>query len=176
MRIITFVAFLAILNLVAAQDNPGAYMNELSSNYDQITKDTWDYVRQVSRGRGANRIEKKRLELAQTLRTAKYEAGKVKSYNEDNTLKTAYMDYLSLSYLVISNNYKQIVDMEQIAEESYDDMEAYLRLKEQVSGRMDSASDILNQAQTTFAAKYSINLIADDSRISKKLNTYSNLN
>ncbi len=176
MRTTLSVILVLMITLAIAQDNPGDYMTELASNYDQINKDTWDYVRQTSRDRGANRVEKKRTELAQTLRTAKYEAGKVKSYLGDNSLKLAYVNYLNLTYLLINDNYKQIVDMERIAEESYDDMEAYLQMKEQVNAKMDSASEVLNRAQTEFANKYAIRLTSDDSRISKKLNAYGRLN
>ncbi|MFY0598177.1 MAG: hypothetical protein JXR03_00810 [Cyclobacteriaceae bacterium] len=160
-----------------AQEGPGAYMNYLSEDYEQITKDTWDYVRITSRGRNAGKIEKRRKELAATLRTVKYEVNKKKSYNGDKDLRDAIVKYLELSYLTINDDYKKIVDMEKIAEQSYDDMEAYIMTKEQVNAKLDSAYANLKLAQDSFAAKYNVTITkGEKSRISKKLTSASKVN
>lgn len=176
MRIVLIIASISILFVAHAQEHPAEHMSELAANYDQINKDTWGYIRQVSRGKNANRIEKRRRDLVETLRKAKYEASRVKPYKGDNSLKQAYVNYLNLSYHVINDNYKKIVDLERIAEESYDAMEAYLLTKERVNLKMDSAQEELNRAQATFASKYNIQLTSEDSRISRKLNNAGQIN
>jgi hypothetical protein len=159
------------------QDSPVDHMNQLYENYEQISKDTWDYIRQASRGKNANKIEKRRNELATTLRTSKYEANKVSTYKGDASLKIAVVNYLNLSYLVINDNYKKIVNMESIAEESYDAMEAYLLTKERVNDKMDSAFSVLQTAIDSFAATHNVTINeSDNSRISKKLKNASRVN
>ena len=155
---------------VLAQNSPVDHLNKLSTDYDQINKDTWDYVRQASRGKSANKLEKRRTELASTLKTAKYNVSKVPVYQGDNSLKKAYINYLSLTYNMINNDYKKIVDMEKVAEDSYDAMEAYLLTKERTNKRMDSASMALSAAQDAYVKKYNITVREDKSRISRKLN------
>ena len=174
-RFVISVVLISRVTFSLAQQTPVEYMNGLSSDFDQITKDTWDYVRQVSKGRNARKIDKRRLELTSTLKVAKSKASKTPSYKGDASLKTAYTEYLSLMYLQLTDNYKKIVDLEAIAEESYDDMEAYLLLKERVSQKTDSASDVLSKQQKAFADKYGIQLIEDESRLTRKLNNAGNL-
>lgn len=162
--------------LAYGQNSPVDHMGELSANYDQINKDTWDYIKQVSKGRNANRIEKKRKELSATLRSAKYDIMRVSPYKGDASLKNAYANYLNLSYLVINDDYKRIVDLEKIAEESYDGMEVYLLTKERVNKKLDSAHQILNTSIEAFATKYNINLVeGNKSRIQKKLENVSDI-
>lgn len=175
MNKLLFLIILFPFGLVA-QDNPGQYMNSLTENYGQINKDTWDYVKQASRGKNASKIEKRRVELSNTLRKAKYEIGKKPGYKGDKSLRDAYASYLSLSFYVIDDNYKKIVDLERIAEESYNDMEAYLLLKERVNEKLDSAFQGLKKIQTEFASKYNVNMVEGNSRISKKLTNASKIN
>lgn len=169
MKIASIIPFLLFVTSAFTQNSPVEYMGMLASDFDQINKDTWDYIKQSSRGRNARKEEKRRIELASTLKTAAYNAGKVPAYNNDHSLKQAYKVYLSLSYEVISNGYKNIVDLEKVAEDSYDAMEAYLLTKERANKKMDDAFDNLKSAQKDFAAKYHINLTDKDSRLSRKL-------
>lgn len=164
------ILIVLILSLRATAQDPGTYMNLLGENYSQITKDTWDYVRQSSRGRNASKIEKRRLELVATLKSAKYKVTKVGSYQGDLSLKDAVSSYLNISYLVMNDNYKKIVDLERIAEESYNSMEAYILTKERVDEKLDSAYAVLRKAQDDFISEYNVPMSeSSGSRVSKKL-------
>lgn len=158
-----------------AQDSPVDYMSKLGENYKQISKDTWDYIKQASRGKNASKIEKRRGELINTLRISEGKASRVKSYKGDASLRDAVVNYLHYSYLLLNNDLQKIVDLEQIAEQSYDDMEAYLNAKEAVNVKMDSIGEVLNAAEETFASKYNINLVKSESKLSKKLNNASSV-
>ena len=171
-----FLLAFCFLHISFAQQGPGEYMSELAENYKQINKDTWDYIRQASRGRNASKVEKRRSELATTLKQAKYEASKKPGYQGDKSLRDAYASYLGLTYLSVNDEYRKIVDLERIAEESYDAMEAYLLTKERVNQKMDSAYQQLKKAQNDFAATYNVNLVEGSSRISKKLSNASVIN
>lgn len=169
MKLKLLVLFLISLNTFA-QNSAGEHMSRLASDYEQINKDTWDYIRQASRGKSANKLEKRRSELAGTLRKAKYNVSKVPVYKGDDSLKKAYSNYLNLTYNLINSNYKKIVDMEKVAEDSYDAMEAYLLTKERTNKKMDSAYAVLNAAQDEYVARHNITLREGSSRITKKLN------
>ncbi len=174
--IISLSLFLSLNTLILAQQSAGIYMSKLGEGYKQIQKDTWDYVKQVSRGRNASKIEKRRIQLANTLRQSKQRAARNGAFEGDNTLKTAVVDYLHYSYLVINEDYRRIVNLEKIAEESYDDMETYLMTKEAVNKKMDSIANVLNEAEESFAKKYNITLLKEESRLSKKLNNANEVN
>lgn len=61
-------------------------------------------------------------------------------YKGDKTLQQSTNDYLKLMTSNLTENYAKMVNLEEIAEQSYDNMEAYLLLKEKVNERMDEAS------------------------------------
>ncbi|MEM9328376.1 MAG: hypothetical protein AAGA85_22095 [Bacteroidota bacterium] len=171
------VTILLATSMVLNAQRAVEHMQSLSVHVDQISKDTWDYVRQVAKGRNANKIEKRRVELANTLKTAGSTVARVPGYEGDTSLKDAYGNYLRLCYLSINEDYKRIVDMERIAEESYDAMEAYILLKERVKDKMDSAYATLDEARDSFAEKYGIQLIeGEETRLSRKLANASAVN
>lgn len=175
-KLLPIISILFFAGSALSQNSPVEYMSKLSGDFDQINKDTWDYIKQVSRGKNAKKVEKRRIELVATLKTATYNAGKVSAYKNDPTLKQAYANYLMLSYEIISNGYKNIVDMEKVAEDSYDAMEAYLLTKERANKKLDSAYNDLKTAQHDFASKYHINLVENDTRLSRKLENAGEVN
>ena len=167
--LILFFSLFLFTHCVEAQ-SAYDYFAQINEHYNEINKDTWSYIKQVSRGRNARRIDKKRQELIGTLRNARYQVSQSGSFEGDASLRNATKDYLSLLILSLNEDYKRIVDLEEIAEESYDAMEAYILTKERVNSKIENAFDELQGAQNSFASKHNINLVEDESRISKKLN------
>lgn len=171
---IFLISFCLLSGTAIAQSGASMHMDRLSENYQQIKKDTWDYIKKASRGRNAGKIEKRRLELVTTLRSSKSAASRVKPFEGDATLKDAVVSYLNVSISVLNDDFAEIVNLEKIAEDSYDDMEAYLLLKERVNARMDSSEIALQTAQKLFASKNNIRLVeAEQSKLGKKLSNAS---
>jgi hypothetical protein len=77
--------------------------------------------------------------------------------------------YLELSYQVLNNDYSKIVDMEELAEQSYDAMEAYMAAQQIANEKLDAAFAVAAKAQSDFAANNNITLQADDSKTEQKL-------
>lgn len=159
------------------QNTASQHMTDLNGSYKQIQKDTWDYIKKASKGRNAGKIEKRRLELIQTLRSSKFAAIKVKPFEGDRSLKDAVISFLDLNINVINDDFQKIVDLEKIAEDSYDYMEAYILLKERVNAKIDSASQALSAEERSFAERNNINLIeAEETRLSQKIKNASRAN
>jgi hypothetical protein len=59
--------------------------------------------------------------------------------------------------------------MEEIAEQSVDQMQAYLLLQEKTDQKLKEASESMNKAEHDFAIKYNINLIESKSELGEKL-------
>ena len=154
---------------IYAQQGAGAYMDQVGANYNQISKDTWSYIKQASKGKNARKIEKRRMELTNSLKYAKDQAQRLKPYEGDAAYRDAVVQYLSLCYFSINNDYKKLVDMEAIAEESYDDMEAYLLTKERIELKMDSAKNALDFEVEAFAKRNNVRLIEKESKLSEKI-------
>lgn len=134
------------------------HLNELMESFDGLKKDTWTYLKAVTRGKGARNVEKQRQKLIVEYSTQKSNVMKMSSYKGDRSLKDAVIAYLDLSRTVLKEDFAKILDMEDIAEQSYDAMEAYLLAKEKAGEKMNVAWDKLLLAQTKFCDINDINL------------------
>lgn len=148
-------------NYLMAQDGSSSvtYMDELLGSVDELKNETWAYLKSVTRGQNARRVEKKRKKLISEIKSVRKTVSKFDAYENDGSLKDALFEYLDMTYSVLKEDYDKILDMEEIAEQSYDLMEAYMTAQELASKKMEEASDKLTEAQKIFAANNNINLI-----------------
>ncbi len=82
---------------------------------------------------------------------------------------------------MLKEDFDKILDMEDIAEQSYDAMEAYLLAKEKANDKLDEAFKTLLEGQKAFCEKNNINLLdavsdKKDEKIEKASNTLSYYN
>jgi hypothetical protein len=166
------MAFLIPL-LVAAQgniDDPVEHLKYLSSQDDILSKKYMSYMSEVAHGGRARKMEKRREDLVNSIRETMRECGKTKPYKGDASLRDAYRDYYFVLLSIFNEDYHKIVDMEEVAERSYDAMEAYLLTQEKADEKLDEANEKLKVAYTAFAAKHKITLVeGTQSKLSRKL-------
>lgn len=147
-----------------------AHLRDIGSNYNELKRETWQYLKAITRGKNARKVENKRQKLLSEIRTVKYEIKKIRPYQQDNSYKLATIQYLDLTYKVLNEDFDKVLDMEDIAEQSYDMMEAYLLAKERANEKLDSASALVHAAEGSYAAKYNIILSeGDDDKMSQKI-------
>jgi hypothetical protein len=80
-------------------------------------------------------------------------------YKGDRTLKDTTVAYLKMLNSVFNEDYGKIVNMEEIAEQSYDLMEAYMLAQEKANEKLEQASERQSEMQRKFAAKHNITLL-----------------
>lgn len=170
---LTFVTLFIALTIVATKaQNPQSaieYMNKVFAPMEKSKDDTWQYLKAVTRGKGARKVEAKRQALIAELKSAKLEVKRVGQYKTDDKLKNSIISYLDLSTVVLNEDFDKILDMEDIAEQSYDLMEAYLLAKEQAGNKLNDSFEEVTKAQKEFASANNITLIegADDALSAK---------
>ena len=91
------------------------------------------------------------------------------SFNGDASIRDSTVAYLRLSHYLLKEDFAKLVDMEEIAEQSYDNMEAYILAKERANDLLDQAGDRYSKQFELFAAQNKINLSDDKSKLSEKL-------
>lgn len=136
-----------------------SYMNNLFEPLQETKNETWQYLRAITRGKNARNVEKKRHNLLIEMKNVKNEVRNQSSFHGDNSLKIAIVDYLDMSYSVLNEDFDKILDMEDIAEQSYDDMEAYLLAKEKAGEKLDTVFNTVKRAEKAYALKYDFSLI-----------------
>lgn len=165
------VGVVFIINPLKAQDysNPGSYMQYFSDQNKQISKDSWDYMSAIARGKNARKVDSRRKDLLKTLLDAKRKIAAVRPYKDDKALRDSTVSYIQLTYNILHEDYDKIVDLEEIAEQSYDNMETYMLVRKKASQKLSEASDAFQLEQKRFGAVHNVTIIEDESRLGKKM-------
>jgi hypothetical protein len=145
------------------------YMTKVVTPLNSTSDETWQYLKAITRGKGARKVEAKRQQLIAEMQVVKANVKRVGPYNGDDQLVNAVVTYLELSDVVLREDFAKILDMEDIAEQSYDLMEAYLLAKEKASEKLQSSFEVVKTAQNTFAAANNITLIDGQSNDKQSL-------
>jgi hypothetical protein len=151
-------------------DTPVGYMDFFSNREHELSEKYLGYMSEVAHGNRARKLEKRRQELIAQIRSSVAEATRLRPYKGDATLRDVYRNYWDILLKVFNEDYHKIVDMEEIAEQSYDKMEAYLLAQEKAGQVLRAAQDKIEPVFNAFALKNNIRLIDNgDSKMDKKL-------
>ena len=170
-KFFTVAGLLLIVNLTFAQEksNPGMYMQYFSDHYKQVSQDMWDYMSAIARGKNAKKVESRRKELLKSLLDAKRRIAATKPFFGDAGLRDSTVSFLKLNYNILHEDYDKVLNLEEISEQSFDKMEAYILVRKATNEKMNAASDALEVEQDRFATEHHVNLIHDESKLGKKL-------
>lgn len=164
------LVFVLFIFIAKAQDiSPVEYMGLFNVYYADISAQNWEYTSAIARGKKAKKIEKNRQKLLESISFAIQNIKRIKDFNGDNKFKEAYLNYLDVSEKVLKEEYEEIMDLEDIAEQSYDLMEAFILAKEKASEKMNEAQSQLNAEQKRFAKDNDITLLENTSELENKL-------
>jgi len=170
------MGFLSLSVFSQDMDNPGTYMNAISKARGDMDSKYMAYVSAAAHGRRARKVEKLRQEVLDNITESRYKTTDLPMYKGDNSLRQASIDYIKLLYIVFSEDYKKIVDVEELAEQSVDEMQAYLLLQDKVNQRLNEGWANFDKATKDFAAKYNVTLTQEASPLGQKLETADKLN
>jgi hypothetical protein len=145
------------------------YMEKMSKDSESISNDMWDYVKTAAHNKFALVVESKRKKMLKTIKDATDKITKLPDFKGDKMFKESLLTYLNTLYSLLNEDYAKIVNMEEISEQSYDSMEAYMLAKEKAGDKMEEASEKLNAQESEFAKKYNIKLIQNETEIGKNL-------
>ncbi|HMP92746.1 MAG TPA: hypothetical protein PKD90_07735 [Phnomibacter sp.] len=143
---------------VRAQESPVAPLNSINAEMEKVNARYMVYMSEMAHGRKAKKAEKRHLELLTQIDEARYALAGIPYYKGDKALHEGAKSYLTLIGNMQRENYSKVVNMEEIAEKSYDAMEAYILFKKKLDERMQQASDSLDAVTTAYAARHNITL------------------
>jgi hypothetical protein len=173
-----FLLFLFLMGLcsqVSAQkDNPVEYMKFFTDREFELSKKYLSYMSEVAHGHRARKLEKRRQDLLTSIKQSIGEASKMRPYNGDASLRDVYKKYWDVLLKVFNEDYDKIVNMEEIAEQSYDNMEAYLLAQERAETYLDNEAKKISPIYQAFAEKNNIRLVDNgDTNMEKKMRKVS---
>ena len=104
--------------------DPVAYMSKFTESQKQINYDMLGYVSAVAHDKSAKKVAQRRSELITSISQAKAKAAHMTDFEGDSNLRVATYNYFTISYIVAKEDYGKIMDLEELADQSYDNMEA----------------------------------------------------
>jgi hypothetical protein len=168
--VILIVLFLFHIKSQAQDLNPAsAYLSQIGNQFTMVSNDMMSYTSAVSHGKSARKVEKRRAELMQSMREAVSNVKRLKPFKADASLRDSVVSYFQLSTLVLKEDYGKIINLEEVAEQSYDAMEAYMLTKELADQKLHEAYVKAENEYREFAKKNNIRLIESSSKLSKKI-------
>src|SRR5689334_2069159 len=170
LAVILYTALFQLSPAIAQPDSPVDHMSALSDREEMLSQKYMSYMSEVAHGGRARKMERRREELIKSIQESIREASKLKPYKGDASLRDAYKEYWNVLLSVFTQQYHKIVDMEEVAEQSYDKMEEYLLIQEKASETLDNAFDRVSAAYQAFADKHNVKLVeGQKTKLSRKL-------
>lgn len=157
-------------------DNAGEYMGHIGKQQENISKKFMSYVSASAHGKRAKKVEALRNKLLDEVQEARMNISGMPSFKGDKSYRDTAVNFMKLYYNVLNEDYSKIVNMEEIAEQSYDGMEAYLLAQEMVDKKLEEGNEKMKTAGQQFAAKNNINLVESTSKLGEMTKQVSEMN
>jgi hypothetical protein len=162
-----FLFFLSEHTKAQSFENAGGYLDYINKSKEELTATYLSYMSAVAHNR-ARKVEKRRMDLLNTITETRYKIQGMPAWKGDKSFRDSSVGYIKLLNNVFNEDYAKIVNMEEIAEQSYDLMEAYMLAQEKVQEKLHDASERQNELQKKFAASNNINLISVENELDRK--------
>lgn len=171
-RIITLsVLFTLFLLKSTAQtfQHAGEYMDYIAKANQALSEKYISYLSGVSHGKSARKVEKRRQEVLSSIYETRITIQGMPPYKGDKSLRDSAVAYYKLLNHVFNEEYGKILNLEEIAEESYDAMEAYMLAQKRAQEKLELATKAQQEIEKDFAGRHNVNLIESASTLSNKM-------
>lgn len=155
-----FLFFTAVKAMAQDFENAGTYMSFISKQHQTIAKRFLAYNSASSHNKKEKKVTALKEKLLDEIQESKMNISGMPSFKNDKSYRDSAVSFMKLYYNALNEDYSKIVNMQEISEQSYDLMEAYLLAKEMVDKKMDEASAALHMEETKFAAAHNVSLIS----------------
>jgi uncharacterized protein YlxW (UPF0749 family) len=166
------IFFFATSSNLFAQEFKSAvdYLTFIEKEQGLISKSTWKYTTAVAHSKSARRIDNTRKQLVKSIEAAQKKISALKDgYKGDVEYKNQVLQYLDVCKININEEYSKLIDMQEVAEQSYDAMEAYLLMRDLINEKLDAENEKVENAFRSFALKYQITVTNGSSELGEKI-------
>ncbi len=174
--IVLFFNFLCLAAAAQDYDNPVDYMNVISKQRENVSKKFMSYASASAHGKKAKKVDNLRTKLLDEVQEARMNIAGMPGFKGDKSFRDSTVVFIKLYYNVLNEDYSKIVNMEEIAEQSYDDMEAYMMAQELVDKKLEEGNQKMTLATETFATKNNITLNKDNTELGEKTKQVHEIN
>ncbi|MBC8754712.1 hypothetical protein H2O64_08520 [Kordia sp. YSTF-M3] len=168
--ILVFCCVLAFQTTTAQNfKNANEYLSFIGNENRKISKSSWNYTKSVAHSKSPRKIEGDRKRLLKSYERAVIKIKRAKPFEGEDAFKKQILEYMDLRTNILKNDYAKIVDMKEVAEQSYDFMEAYILAQKLADERMQEAQETYESSQKDYAARNNIKLIESETELGRKM-------
>ena len=163
------IIFITLLSLtLTGPDESLKYYTEVKSVFTDIQEKSWDYTCSAAHGRSTSRVEEKRKQVTESIESGIVRIYELPPYEGSTALRDSALRFLKMQYAVSNEDFSRLVNMEKIAEQSHDAMEAYMHARELADAKTKAAGEMFNREFVNFVTAHNITP-APESDTEKKL-------
>jgi len=174
-----FTFFTGSNNTVIAQDfeNVGVYMDFIGKQHENISMKYMAYASASAHGKKARKVENIRQKLLNEVQEARMNISGMPSYKGDKSYRDTSVSFMKMYFNILNDDFTKVLNLEEIAENSYDEMELLLNIKEAIDQKMEEGNRRIKEAQAAFAKAHNVNLVeGEGNALSEKLRIVRDLN
>lgn len=170
LNIFLITLLLACTSTIKAQSFSSAveYLDFIAEQQEDVTKNMWKYTKAIAHGKSDRSVNNKRNALLKTLEKAINNIKKAQGF-DGTEYKDQVLDHMRLNESLLKHDYAKIIDMKEVAEQSYDLMEAYILAQELADKKMEEAQLEYEINMHKFASKHNVQLVETENDLSKKM-------
>lgn len=158
-------------------EDPGAYMDYIGKQHENISKKYMAYASASAHGKKARKVENIRQKLLNEVQEARMNISGMPSFKGDKSYRDTSVSFMKMYFNILNDDYAKVLNIEEIAENSYDEMEVLLNIKDAIDQKMEEGNKRIKEAQAVFAKAHNINLIeGEGNALSEKLRKVRDLN
>jgi hypothetical protein len=157
-------------------ENPGQYMTYISKQQENITKKYLSYSSAVAHGKKAKKVDNLRTKLLDEVQESRMNIDAMPSYKGDKSYRDSAVKFMRFYFAVLNDDYSKIINLEEVAEKSYDDMEAYIMAQEMVNKKMEEQNTMIKKASHDFASRNNVTLIDSKSELGQMMEKVGDVN
>ncbi len=148
----------------------------MSEQQRKVNQTYINYLSAVSHGKSARKVEKLREKTVNIIFDTRMKIAGTPPYKGDRVLRDATVSYFKTCYIVFNEDYGKIVNMEEIAEQSYDAMEAYLLAQEKAGEKLEEAAKLQYETAKKFAQAHNIQILESKDELDLKMEKSDKVN
>lgn len=145
------------------------YMGYIGDRYARLNIEFYKYLSDIAHTKNARKIEQRRSELIALSWETYNEIRTMPAFNGDRSLRDSTAAYMKVNHLVMKEEFDKIIDMEAVAEQSANKMQAYLMAQRQARNKLDVANIHMLAEQKKFAARHHITLVDRQHAVYEKM-------
>ena len=163
-----FILLIAYTTHSQSFKNASEYLDFIATEQESVTKNMWKYTKAIAHSKNDRTINAKRNVLLKTVEKAIAKIENADGYDGED-YKNQVLTYMRLNESLLNQDYAKIIDMKEVAEQSYDAMEAYVLARELADQKMEDAYNEYDTNFRLFAAKHNISIVESETDLGNKM-------